>query len=275
MTAASAQLALGGPLNAGRVTRAILATERLRYGVFGFVAISLIWEGAGDLGLFRKSLLSTPSLIWNAAATDFGSGAILPHIGTSLTEFGVGLLLALALGIPLGLAVGMFKKLDAFVSVLLYGIYSTPKVAIAPLILLVFGIGLEAKLVLVFLLTIFAVVVSTLAGVHSVAERHLDIPHSFGASRWLAFRTVILPSTLPFILSGIRVATGRALVGVVTAEFLAANEGVGFYISFYGSLLDTSRVMLGVILLGAFGLTVGELVRLVEHRFEVWRPENH
>ncbi|HEV2010512.1 MAG TPA: ABC transporter permease [Candidatus Limnocylindria bacterium] len=273
MTAVAEPPVRGVWLPIGRLTRAVTATERLWYGVAGFVGISLLWEGAGDLGLFRKSLLSTPSLIWNAAVKDFGSGIILPHITTSLIEFGLGLLVALAVGIPLGLAIGMFKRLDAFVSVLLYGIYSTPKVAIAPLILLVFGIGLEAKLVLVFLLTIFAVVVSTLAGVHSVAERYLDITRSFGASRWLAFQTVVLPSTLPFILSGIRIGTGRALVGVVTAEFLAANEGIGFYIGFYGSLLDTSRVMLGVILLGAFGLAIGELVRLIEQRFEVWRPE--
>lgn len=249
--------------------------ERLAYGVGGFLGIGLLWEAAGDLGLYRKSLLSTPSLMWNAAVTDFGSGAIWPHIGTSLNEFGVGLLLALGIGIPLGLAIGMFRRLDAFVSVLLFGIYSTPKVAIAPLVILVFGIGLQAKVVLVFLLTFFAVVVTTLAGVHSVAERHLDITRSFGGSRWLAFRTVVLPSTLPFILSGIRIGTGRALVGVVTAEFLAANEGIGYYIGFYGSLLDTTRVMLGVVLLGVFGIVTGELVRLAEHRFERWRPDIH
>lgn len=247
--------------------------ERIAFGLFGFVAISVLWEVASDTGLFRKSLLSSPTLIWKAATTDFGSGVMWPHITTSLTEFGLGFLLALAIGIPLGLLIGMFRRVDYLASVLLSGIYATPKVALAPLIIIVAGIGLEAKLIIVFLSTVFALVVSTVGGVHSVAARHLELTRSFGASRWLVFHSVVLPSTLPFILTGIRIGAGRALVGVVAAEFLAANVGIGFYISLYGSLIDTSRVMLGIVLLGVFGVAIGELVRLIEMRFEVWRPE--
>jgi NitT/TauT family transport system permease protein len=256
-----------------RLARLGAANERVVFGVLGFVGISTLWEVASNTGIFRKSLLSSPTLIWHAAVTDFGSGTIWPHITTSLTEFSFGFFLALVIGIPLGLLIGMFRRVDFFASVLLSGIYATPKVAIVPLIILVAGIGLEAKLIVVFLLTIFAVVVSTVAGVHSVAERHLDITKSFGASRWLMFRSVVLPSTFPFILTGIRIGAGRALVGVVTAEFLAANEGIGYYISLYGVFLDTSRVMLGIVLLGLFGVALGELLRLIERRFEVWRPE--
>jgi NitT/TauT family transport system permease protein len=237
------------------------------------VGISILWEVASNTGLFRKSLLSSPTLIWKAAVTDFGNGTIWPHITTSLTEFSLGFILALVIGIPLGLLIGMFRRVDYFASVLLSGIYATPKVALVPLIILVAGIGLEAKLIVVFLLTIFAVVVSTVAGVHSVAEKHLDITRSFGASRWLRFRSVVLPSTFPYILTGVRIGAGRALVGVVTAEFLAANEGIGYYISLFGTFLDTSRVMLGIVLLGTFGVAIGEVLRLIERRFEAWRPE--
>jgi ABC-type nitrate/sulfonate/bicarbonate transport system permease component len=164
---------------------------------------------------------------------------------------------------------------DHFMSALLFGIYSTPKAAIAPLIILVFGIGLESKVILVFLLAFFSFVVSAMAGVKAAQARHLDIARSFGASRWLEFRSVVLPSTFPFILTGLRIGVGRALVGVVVAEELAANEGIGHYIEFYGTFLDTSRVMLGVVILGTFGLVLGELVRRLEKRFEVWRPEIH
>ena len=249
------------------------ANERVLFGVVGFVGISVLWEVASNTGLFRKSLLSSPTLIWKAAVTDFGNATIWPHITTSLTEFTFGFALALIIGIPLGLAIGMFRRVDYFVSVLLSGIYATPKVALVPLIILVAGIGLEAKLIVVFLLTIFAVVVSTVAGVHSVSEKHLDITRSFGASRWLMFRSVVLPSTFPYILTGVRIGAGRALVGVVTAEFLAANEGIGYYISLFGTFLDTSRVMLGIVLLGTFGVALGEVLRFIERRFEIWRPE--
>lgn len=259
----------------GSVARLVNANERLFYGVLGFIVIGLVWEVAGDLGLYRKSLLSTPSLVWAAAVEDFGSGVIWPDLRSSFVEFGLGFAAALGIGVPLGLVIGMFRRVDDFLSMLLFGVYSTPKAAIAPLIIIVAGIGLESKVILVFLLAFFSVIVSTVAGVRSVAERHLEIAQSFGASRWLQFRSVILPSTFPFILTGIRIATGRALVGVIVAEELAANEGIGHYIEFYGAFLNTARVMLGVVLLGLFGVILGEGVRRIEKRYEVWRQEIH
>lgn len=258
-----------------RLTRLRSANERLFYGLIGFVVVLVVWELAASLGLYRRSLLSSPSFIWRAAVADFGNGAIWPHLTTSLTEYSLGFAAALVIGIPLGLAIGTFRRLDHFVSLLLFGIYSTPKAAIAPLIILVAGIGLESKVILVFLLAFFSVIVSTTAGVHAVAERHREIAKSFGASTWLEFRSVLLPTTVPFLLTGIRIASGRALVGVVVAEELAANEGIGYYIEFNGQFLDTSRVMLGVVLLGLFGIALGEFVRRLEKRFEVWRPELH
>lgn len=259
---------------AHRLVRFGRDNERLFYGLLGFVVLLVVWEAAANAGLYRRSLLSSPSLIWKAIVADFGSGSIWPHITTSLTEFSIGFAAAVVIGLPLGLAIGSFRRLDHFVSVLLYGIYSTPKAALAPLIILVAGIGIESKVILVFLLSFFSIVVSTIAGVHAVAERHTDIARSFGAPRWLEFRTVVLPSTVPFILTAIRVSTGRALVGVVVAEELSANQGIGYYIEFFGTFLDTSRVMLGVFLLGGFGVGLGELVRRIEKRFEVWRPDN-
>jgi NitT/TauT family transport system permease protein len=258
-----------------RLQRISQANERLFFGVIGFVAVLALWQVTADLGLYKKTLLSSPSLMLQAAIADFGSGAIWPHLGTSFEEFAIGLLIALAVGIPLGLAIGIFPRLDAFVSVLLYGVYSTPKAALVPLIIVVVGLGITSKLVVVFLLAIFSVVVTIVAGVHAVSERHLDIARSFGASPWLTFRSVTLPSTVPYILTGTRIAAGRALVGVVIAELVSANQGIGYYITFYGTFLDTSRVMLGVIILGGFGVVLGELIRMIEKRFDVWRPALH
>lgn len=249
--------------------------ERLLYGIVGFVLVLVVWEAAADLGLYRRSLLSSPSVIWSVAAADVSSGTIWPSLWVSFEEFSIGLVAALVVGIPLGFVIGMFERVDHFVSFLLYGVYSTPKAAIAPLVILVVGIGLESKVLFVFLLAFFSIVMSTLAGVRAASERHLEIARSFGASRRLVFRSVILPSTFPFILTGIRISVGRALVGVVVAEELAASEGVGHYIEFYGTFLDTGRVMLGVMILGTFGVVLGELVRRIEHRFEAWRPALH
>jgi ABC-type nitrate/sulfonate/bicarbonate transport system permease component len=249
--------------------------ERLVLGLIGLVGVIAVWEITANLGLFRKSLLSTPTLIWRAAVTDFGSGAIWPHISVSASEFAIGFVASLAVGIPLGLAIGWFRRVDYFLNALLAGLNATPNVALIPLIVLLAGIGLESKVIVVFLSAFFAVVVTTFTGVQSIARRHLEITRSFGGSRWLAFRTVALPSTIPFILSGTRIGAGRALVGVVSAELLSANVGLGFYISFFGTFLDTARVMLGIVLFGVFGVILGELIRVAERRFEVWRPEIH
>ena len=186
--------------------------ERVSYGVLGFVGLALVWEITANLGLYRRSLLSTPTAIWRAAVTDFGNGTIFPHIAVSLQEFAIGFFVSLIVAIPLGLAIGWFRRVDYATSALLAALNATPNVALIPLIVLVAGIGLESKVIVVFLSAFFAVMVTTTAGVQSIARRHLEITRSFGGSQWLAFRTVALPSTLPFILSGIRIGAGRALV---------------------------------------------------------------
>lgn len=268
-------IAVRWPPNLRWLARLRSGNERVFYGVIGFVGFTVAWEIAANTGLFRKSLLSTPSAIWKAAQTDFGAGTIWPHITTSAGEFAIGFIVSLAIGIPLGLAIGWFRRVDYFFNGLLAALNATPNVALIPLIVLIAGIGFESKVIVVFLSAFFAVVVTTFTGVQSIARRHLEITRSFGGSRWLAFRTVALPSTLPYILSGIRIGAGRALVGVVSAEFLSANKGLGFYISFFGTFLDTSRVMLGIVLFGIFGIVLGEVIRIVERRYEVWRPELH
>ena len=118
----------------------------------------------------------------------------------------------------------------------------------------------------------FSVAINTLVGVQSTDPRMLEVARSFRANQLTVFRTVILPSTLPYVLTGLRLASGRALVGVVLAELIAANQGIGFMINVAGSLLNTGRLMVGVLLLGIFGVLLGEVMRRVEQRFEVWRP---
>ena len=250
-------------------------SERALYGAMGFIGVLILWEIATDVGIFKKSLMSAPSLIVKAAITDFGSGAIWPHIFTSFNEWAIGFVIGAVVGIPLGLIIGWFRRFDYFASVMLSAIYATPKVALAPMIILVAGIGIEAKVILVLLLSIFAIIVSTVSGVHSVDRRHQQIAQSFGASKRLLFTSVVLPSTIPFILSGLRIGAGRALVGVVVAEFLVANQGIGWYISFNGTMLNSARVYLGILMLGLFGIVLGEMIRVVERRFDAWRPEIH
>ena len=247
-------------------------SERLVFGLLGFVLVLAIWQTASALKLIRTAVFSSPSLILDAAVKDITSGAIWPHIQLSATEYVLGFAAAMVVGVPVGLAIGLFRRLNYLLDPWLSAIYSTPTVALVPLIIIILGIGLEAKVFVVFLEAIFVVVVSTMAGVHAADRAFHDIAESFRASGWMRFRTVVLPASLPYILTGARLGTGRALVGVVIAEFLASNGGIGFYIALNGSLLQSARVYFGIVLLGVLGILLGEAVRTLERRFERWRP---
>lgn len=251
-------------------------SERAVFGLLGFVIVLVTWELASSsqygFGLVKRVLLSSPTLIFEAAVADISSGAIWPHIVESGKEYVFGFGAALITGIPLGLAIGWFRRLNYILDPWLSAIYATPTVALIPLIILIFGIDLGAKVVVVWLEAIFVITVSAASGVRAADAKYHDIAESFRASKWTVFRTVTLPASVPYILTGVRLGTGRALVGVVVSEFLAANAGIGFYISLNGSFFNSARVFFGIILLGVLGVTLGELVRVAEKRFDRWRP---
>ncbi len=248
--------------------------ERLIFGLLGFIVVLPLWELIVQAGVVRRVTLSAPSLILEAAWEDLITrGTLWPHLFQSSQQFVLGLGLALVTGVPLGLALGLFRRLNFLVDPWLSAIYATPTIALVPLIVLVLGLGLASKVFIVWLEAIFVIVVSTQAGVRAAEARYLDLARSFRASRWLSFRSVILPSSFPFILTAFRLGTTRGVVGVVVAEFFASNAGIGFYINFSGTTLRTDRVMLGVIILGLIGVAMGETVRRLEKRYEKWRPE--
>ena len=275
MTVGSRPLARSRTPHPGGASRLRLPVipDRLKYGAIGFVTVLPLWELVVQLGIVRRVTLSAPSIILNTAVNDLVlTGALWPHIFQSSQQFVLGLGLALVTGVPLGLALGLFRRLNYFLDPWLSAIYATPTIALVPLIVLVLGLGLESKIFIVWLEAIFVIVVTTMVGVHAAEARYLDLAKSFRASRWLTFRSVIVPSSFPYILTALRLGTTRALVGVVVAEFFAANKGLGFYINFSGTTLRTDRVMLGVIILGLLGVVMGEGVRRIERRFEKWRP---
>jgi ABC-type nitrate/sulfonate/bicarbonate transport system permease component len=247
-------------------------SERLVFGMLGFVLVLGIWEAASRAHLVKTVVLSSPTLIWDVAVKDISSGIIWPHLQASAIEYFLGLAIALLMGIPLGLALGVFRKLNYLVDPWLSALYATPIVALVPLIILIGGIGLGTKVIVVWLEAIVVITVSAMIGVHAADAKFHDIAQSFNASAWTRFRTVVVPASVPFILTGVRIATSRGLVGVVIAEFLASDVGIGFYISLNGALLRTSRVYFGIVILGIVGVILAEGVRVVERRFERWRP---
>lgn len=271
MTANTRQMARGGhPPGGVRVPR---LSPRVGWGLVGFFMIIIPWELVVQLGYVKRVTLSSPTAIVAVAWQDFVvDQTIWPHIAVSMTEYVLGFGLAAVTGIILGLLLGMSKRLQYLVEPWLDMIYATPTIALVPLIIIILGLGIEKAIFVVWLEAIFVIVVTVMTGVHSVEKSHLDTARSFSASRWLRFRSVVLPTSVPFILTGLRFGATRALVGVVVAELLGANAGIGFYINSSGTFLRTDRVMLGVIVLGLFGIVMGESIRRIENRFEKWRP---
>lgn len=250
-----------------------LRNERLLLGLVGFLVVLVVWELVVQMGWLRAVFISSPSRIWRAAALELQVGRIWGDIGASMLVYVLGFTAAAVVGIAVGLVAGWFKHANYVVDPWLSALYATPDIALAPLIILVLGIGIPSKVFVVFLTAVFVVAVNTLVGVQSTDARMFDVARSFGASRGRIFRTVVLPSTIPFIMTGLRLASGRALVGVVLAELIAANQGIGFMISLAGTTLNTARMMVGVLLLGIFGVLIGEVMRRIEARFDAWRPQ--
>jgi NitT/TauT family transport system permease protein len=149
---------------------------------------------------------------------------------------------------------------------------ATPRIALLPLIILWAGLGLWAKVLVVFLSAFFPICMTTIGGVRTVSAAHLEVARSFGAGDAHIFRTIVFPSCLPFILAGLRVGVGRGLVGVIVAELYGASAGIGFLINLAGSMFQTDTVFVGIALLAGFGLLFNEILRRAERRVERWRP---
>lgn len=251
-----------------------LAPEARRrvLGVAGVVVVLLIWEAAARLGLINALLLASPTAVGSAAVSELKSGVIWSHLGASLLAFVLGLGLSAVVGITIGLLAGWFRRVGYLVDPWLTILYSTPSVALAPLILIAFGIELSSKVFVVFLFAVFPIAVNTIAGVHATAGRYLRVARSFSAPPWTVLRTVILPGALPYIATGMRVAGGRALVGIVVAELIAGDAGIGYLLNLAGAMLKSGTLYLLVIILGLSGMAYASLLGRLEDRLERWRP---
>jgi ABC-type nitrate/sulfonate/bicarbonate transport system permease component len=251
--------------------RWLFRRERLILGMLGLTAILVLWEIASRAGLLNRVIFSSPSGVFKALQVEFERGSIWNHLFVSATEYILGFALAAVVGVSIGFAAGWWRRanyvLDPWITVL----YSAPTVALVPMIILIFGIDLSAKVFIVFLISVFSIIVNTMAGVASTGRHLIDVARCFGASERQQITSVVLPGSLPYILTGLRLAGGQATVGVVVAELVAGNAGLGFLLNRAGSNLQSGLVMGLILLLGLWGIFLAELMRRLESRFEAWR----
>ncbi|MBD2461876.1 ABC transporter permease [Oscillatoria sp. FACHB-1407] len=230
----------------------------------------IIWELLPHLGIVKPLFTSSPSRIVKAAQWLFANG-FWYDIQVSATEFIAGFTLAVAVGIPLGICLGWYRRLFAAFDPFISTLYATPRVALLPLLILWLGIGISSKIAVVFLGAVFPILINVLSGMRTIDANLLKCARSFGANDYQIFTTLAVPSSIPFIIAGMRLAVGRGLVGVVVGELVAAQAGVGHMIRRAGATFQTDKVFVGIFVLALTGYVLTELLKLLETRFERWR----
>jgi NitT/TauT family transport system permease protein len=264
--------------NAGRRrVRALKALygghDRLLISGGTVLAFFVVWEAIARSGFINPLFISSPTLALRAAHELFAEGEIWKDLRVSATEFLAGYVLAAVVAIPLGLAIGWYKRLYYLLSPFIDGLNAVPRVTLLPLIVIWFGIGIWSKIVVVFLGAVIPMLINTFSGVKTNEERFLRVARSFGASELMIFWSIVLPGTVPFIFTGLKYAAGRALLGVVVGELYAATAGIGYLIAIAGNTFQTDKVFVGILLVMITGLVTVEVLNRLERRFDAWRPK--
>ncbi|HEY8694391.1 MAG TPA: ABC transporter permease [Chloroflexota bacterium] len=240
-------------------------------GGISTAAALVFWELFARAQFVDPLFLPAPTTVAGHAWELLSTGDILPDLKLSAIEFLAGFVLALATAIPLGLAAGWYPRLHYMTNPFVATLYALPRIALVPWILLLFGIGYLPKVVLVFMGVFFPVIINARDGVRTVDRDYLRLARSFGASRLWTFVSVVLPASVPFTLAGVRIGIGTGLIGLVIAEFITANAGIGYRIHVAGHQLDTPTVFAGIVILAAVSVALTRGVDRIERRFSGWQ----
>lgn len=247
--------------------------ERVILGTLSVAAPFVLWEVLSRAGILDARFVSSPSAILAAGIREMGLPRFWRDLATSAFEFATGYLAAILLGVPLGIVLGWYRRLAYFFDPLVNFLYAVPRVALLPVIVLWLGLTVWSKVAVVFLGAWITILLNTYLGVRTVDRALLGVALSFDASQRKIFTSVVLPGSVPFILAGLRLGIGRALIGVVVGELYAANAGLGFMITVATNNLQVDRVLFGAFLFILFGVVAVEALRRVERRYAVWRQE--
>jgi ABC-type nitrate/sulfonate/bicarbonate transport system permease component len=259
---------------ASKLYKFYLNNEQKILGTAGVVTFLVVWELVGNvLELINPMFMSAPTLIFKAAIDMFSSGEIYNDLYVSGLELFWGYLLSALVAVPFGIMVGWYKRASYIFDPFINAMNATPRVALLPLVIIWLGSGILSKVGIIFLGAVFPILINTRDGVKTTPYNLLTAARSFGASEWMLFKTVVLPSTIPFILTGMRLGLGRAIVGVMVGELYAATAGIGFMITVAGATFQTDKVFVGVLIFALTGMLGMEALTRVERRFDKWRPK--
>jgi NitT/TauT family transport system permease protein len=247
------------------------STALRRHAPFWFSIFSgiAVWEIAGRSvsPAFMVPFSTTIGRLWQLTV----SGNFIPQLVDSGKLFFAGFVLALIVGMPLGLLLARIRILRVGVEPYIMLLYATPMVALIPFILSMMGFGFAPKLLVVFLFSVFPVLYNTVEGARSIKPELIEVAKSFRSSEWALWREVMLPYTLPYTMTGVRQAIGRALVGMIAAEFFLSATGLGQLIMSASQNFDTGGVFASILIIGLLGVGLTRLGLIIEQHFARWR----
>jgi len=236
-----------------------------------FNALLFLWEKVSRQGWVPPLFLPAPSQILHEAWTMLKTGLIFKHVFASLSRILLGFLMACVLGVLVGIVIGFFSIPEAIGNPFIAATFPIPKIAILPLLILWLGIGEPPKVAVIALGVFFPMVINVYTGVKNVDPLLIKAALSLGSNRWRIIRKVILPAILPMVFAGMKLGIGIALLLVVAAEMVAADAGIGFMILTAADLMETKRLMVGLIILSLLGIFFNWLFQKLEGIFIPWR----
>jgi NitT/TauT family transport system permease protein len=237
--------------------------------VFIFLAV---WQFVASERLMPPLFLPGPSDIAAAFISYVQKGQIWNDVWVSGQELVLGFLLAIVIGLPLGMAIGWYRRLSLALDPFVTFFNAIPRVSLTPLFIIWFGIGINSKLAVVFLGAVFAIIINAAVGVRNLDPALIKAARSFGANDLQLFRTIVLPGSVPYILAGFRLGLAHALTGVVVAELVAAQAGIGLMMATAGATFQTARVFVGIVIIAVTGVLITGVFARIERRFQSWKP---
>jgi ABC-type nitrate/sulfonate/bicarbonate transport system permease component len=257
---------------AKQLRRGLSPAMRWTLRLSSVVLIAVAWELYGRA--INPVLLSSPSQIAAATVEMIADGSLSEAFGQSMVVLGVGSLIGIAAGLAIGLAAGRSETLGAFIELPLNALYATPTVALIPVIVVWFGFGPTAKTVVVMLFVLFPVLINTMRGVKEVDRDLIEVARSFCSPERRMWIDLILPSAMPYVVTGLRLAIGRALIGVIVAEFFTAFAGLGYLIVTNANSFRTDRTFVPILLIALLGITLTALLEWAERKVVRWAAKD-
>ena len=243
----------------------------LLLGTLSVALFFALWQAAFLVVPFNPLFISKPSLIAAGLVDLIASGDLAHDLAVSAVPFAYGFAAAVVAGVAVGIMMGARARVGYALDPLMTVFYASPLVALAPLVVIFFGVGVAGKAMIIFLLSVFPFIFNTAAGVRAVDPLLINVVRSLGGSERDLYGKVILPSVLPYVIAASRIAIGRALIGVLVAEFFAASEGIGYAVARFGDLFALDRMFACIIVIMAIAVVLTQVIRWVERTAFPWR----